>query len=266
MNYAQAPIVMVFAGHDPCGGAGIQADIETLTSLGCHPCTIITALTAQDTSSVKDFVPIAATFLVEQARAVLEDMPVDAFKIGMTATVENIEAIHTLLQDYPEVPVVFDPVMAAGGGGALAKGNLIEAFADLIIPHASIITPNTQEARLLCSDADSLDACAQQLMADGAEYVLITGGHESTQKIVNRLWGHRQFLQEYQHTRLAGDYHGTGCTLASAIAGYLAHGAAMGGAVRDAQAYTAKAVANGRRLGMGQLIPDRLSWSSSRNH
>lgn len=262
MNYARAPIVMVFAGHDPCGGAGIQADIETLTSLGCHPCTVITALTAQDTSTVKDFIATDATFLVEQARAVLEDMPVAAFKIGMTASQDIIEAIHTLLQDYPEVPVVFDPVMAAGGGGALARENLMEAFLDLLIPCASIVTPNTLEAKSLCSDADSLDACAQQLMAQGAEYVLITGGHEGTANIVNRLWGHRQFLEEYQQQRLPGEFHGTGCTLASSIAGYLAHGASMPCAVRDAQAYTAKAVAHARRLGMGQLIPDRLSWSA----
>ncbi|AUM13919.1 bifunctional hydroxymethylpyrimidine kinase/phosphomethylpyrimidine kinase [Ketobacter alkanivorans] len=263
MNYAPVPIVMVFAGHDPCGGAGIQADIETLTSLGCHPCTIITALTAQDTSTVKDFIPADATFLVEQARAVLEDMPVAAFKIGMTASVEIIEAIHTLLQDYPEVPVVFDPVMAAGGGGTLARENLIDAFHDLLMPCTSVVTPNTLEAKALCSDADSLDACAQQLMAQGTEYVLITGGHEGSPNIVNRLWGHRQFLEEYQQKRLPGEFHGTGCTLASSIAGYLAHGASMASAVRDAQAYTAKAVAHARRLGMGQLIPDRLSWSAN---
>lgn len=265
MNYALPPVVLVFAGHDPSGGAGIQADIETLTSLGCHPCTVITALTAQDTSSVKDFSPVNATFLVEQARAILEDMPVAAFKIGMTASVDIIQAIHTLLQDYPGIPVVFDPVMAAGGGGSLARENLIDAFQDLLIPCASIVTPNTLEAKALCSDADSLDACAQQLMAQGTEYVLISGGHESSHNIINRLWGHRQFLEEYQQERLPGEFHGTGCTLASAIAGYLAHGASMASAVRDAQAYTAKAVAHARRLGMGQLIPDRLSWSANRN-
>ena len=262
MNDTRAPIVMVFAGHDPSGGAGIQADIETLTSLGCHPCTVITALTAQDTGGVKDFAAVDATFMVEQARAVLEDMPVAAFKIGMTASVDIIEAIHILLQDYAGIPVVFDPVMAAGGGGSLARENLIDAFHDLLVPCASIVTPNTLEAKTLCSDADSLDACAQQLMAQGAEYVLITGGHEAQPNIENRLWGHRRFLESYQQTRIAGEFHGTGCTLASSIAGYLAHGASMPGAVRDAQSYTAKAIAHGRRLGMGQLIPDRLSWSS----
>jgi hydroxymethylpyrimidine/phosphomethylpyrimidine kinase len=193
-------------------------------------------------------------------------MPVAAFKIGMTASVEIIEAIHTLLQDYPHIPVVFDPVMAGGGGGSLARGDLIAAFHELLLPSVSIITPNSVEARSLCSDADSLDACAQQLMAQGAEYVLITGGHEDSGPLINnRLWGHRQFLEAFAQQREAGEFHGTGCTLASSIAGYLAHGATMQSAVRDAQTYTAKAVAHGRRLGMGQLIPDRLSWSS-RHH
>ena len=260
MNQMQPPIVLVFAGHDPTGGAGIQADIETLASLGCHPCSVVTALTAQDTREVKDFVPVAETFVIEQARAILEDMPISAIKIGMTASVEIIEAIHTLLHDYGDIPVIFDPVMAAGGGGSLSKENLIDAFDDLLIPISTIITPNTVEAKQLCSDADTLDACAQQLMAQGSEYVLISGGHDNSSQIINRLWGHRKFLMEYKQTRLSNEFHGSGCTLASAIAGYVAHGASMETAVRDAQAYTARALAHGRRLGMGQLIPDRLSW------
>jgi len=257
---ATPPIVMVFAGHDPTGGAGIQADIEALTSLGCHPCTVITALTAQDSVSVKDFQPVPATFLIEQARAVLEDMPIAAFKIGMTGSVDIIEAIHTLLEDYNSVPVVLDPVMAGGGGGSLAQDNLVDAMMELLVPHTTVITPNSIEAQRLCGDADSLDACAQQLMAQGAEYVLITGGHEPTSDVVNRLWGHRQFVSEYSQTRMDGEFHGTGCTLASAITGYLAHGAAVPAAIRDAQAYTARSVAHARRLGMGQLIPNRLAW------
>lgn len=254
------PIVMVLAGHDPTGGAGIQADIETLASLGCHPCTVITALTAQDTRKVLDFQPVPATFLIEQARAVLEDMPVAAFKIGMTASVDIVEAIHSLLQDYPAIPVVLDPVLAGGGGGSLAQEHLADALMDLLVPLTTLITPNSVEAHLLCSDSDSLEACAQQLMAQGADYVFITGGHEPSTDIKNRLWGHRQFISEYSQTRLPGEYHGTGCTLASAVAGYLAHGAQVPTAIRDAQAYTARAVAHARRLGMGQQIPNRLAW------
>lgn len=258
-------IVLAFAASDPTGGAGIQADLLTLSSMGCYALSVITAITVQDTAGVEDVMAIDSDWVADQARALLEDMPVAAFKIGMTASVENAEAIHTLLQDYPGLPVIFDPVLAGGGGGSLAREDLEQALMDLLVPLTTVITPNSVEARALCSDADTLEACAQQFMAQGAEYVFITGGHENTSNIVNRLWGHRQFISEYQQTRLPGEYHGTGCTLASAIAGYVAHGAPVPTAIRDAQAYTARTVANARRLGMGQLIPNRLAWCNTQD-
>ncbi|MCG8671513.1 MAG: hydroxymethylpyrimidine/phosphomethylpyrimidine kinase [Pseudomonadales bacterium] len=257
------PIVMSFAGHDPSGGAGIQADIETLMSLGCHCTPIVTALTAQDSVNVKDFKATNASLLVEQARAVLEDMPVAAFKIGMIGSVENAEAIHTIIQEYANIPVILDPVLAAGGGSELSSGQLIDAINHLIIPKSKLVTPNTVEARRLCRDADSLDACAQMLMDQGCEYVLLTGGHEAGTMITNSLWRSREKVGSYDWRRLAGDYHGTGCTLASACAGYIAHGASIESAVRDAQQFTWQAVAHARRLGMGQAIPNRLFWSDN---
>lgn len=255
------PIVMSFAGHDPCGGAGIQADIETLASLGCHCTPIITALTAQDSVNVKDFKPTDPGLLVEQARAVLEDMPIAAFKIGMIGSVTNAEAVHTLIQEYNDIPVVLDPVLAAGGGGKLAADNLIEAINHLILPFTQLVTPNTIEAKRLCSDADSLDACAQMLMDFGCQYVLMTGGHEPGNQITNKLWRGRELVADYQWQRLEGEFHGTGCTLASACAGYIAHGAGVEVAARDAQQFTWQAVQHARRLGMGQAIPNRLFWS-----
>ncbi len=254
---------MSFAGHDPCGGAGIQADIETLISLGCHCTPVITALTAQDSVNVKDFTATNASLLVEQARAVLEDMPIAAFKIGMIGSVENAEAIHTIIQEYNTIPVILDPVLAAGGGSELSSSKLIDAINNLIIPKSTLVTPNSVEAKRLCSDADSLDACAQMIMDQGCEYVLITGGHEPGNTLINRLWHDRQQLESYEWQRQEGEFHGTGCTLASACAGYIAHGANIESAVRDAQQYTWQAVSNARRLGMGQAIPNRLFWSDN---
>lgn len=256
------PIVMSFAGHDPCGGAGIQADIETVVSLGGHCTPIITALTAQDSVNVKDFLATDPTLLVEQARAVLEDMPVAAFKIGMIGSVENAEAIHTLIREYRSIPVVLDPVLAAGGGGTLAKANLIAAIKSLILPLTTLATPNTEEAQRLCDEADSADACAQQLLEMGCEYVLITGGHEPGGEITNRLWRGREKLEDYHWPRLPGQFHGTGCTLASACAAFIAHGASVEVAVRDAQKFTWQTVEAARRLGMGQAIPNRFFWSA----
>lgn len=259
------PVVMTFGGHDPTGGAGIQADIETLISLGCHCTPIITALTIQDTQNVQQFSPCSQTDFIAQARAVLEDMPVAAFKIGMVGSVATAEAIHSILVDYPQIPVVFDPVLAAGGGGDLATGNLIKALLNLIIPLTTLITPNGPEARKLCRDADSLPACAQMLLDSGCNYVLLTGGHEPDAKIINRLWhGHDQYC-EYETPRIPGNFHGTGCTLAAACAGYIAHGANIEAAARDAQDFTTQSVAQARRLGMGQAIPHRLFWSKELN-
>ena len=261
LEQTKPPIVMSFSGHDPSGGAGIQADIETLSSLGCHCSPVITALTAQDSVNVKDFSAIDSTLLIEQARAVLEDMPIAVFKIGMIGSVENAEAIHTILQDYPETPVVLDPVLKAGGGGSLGEAALVDAIRHLIIPFCTIITPNSNEARSLYPDADSLDACAQGLMDDECNYVLITGGHEPTTDITNRLWGQRCQINERTWPRQPGEYHGTGCTLASAIAGYMAHNNPIETAVLEAQQYTTNTILHARRLGMGQLIPNRFFWS-----
>lgn len=255
------PVVMTFSGHDPSGGAGIQADIETLSSLGCHCTPVVTALTAQDSVNVKDFRATDPAMVVEQARAVLEDMAVAAIKIGMIGSVDNAEAIHTVLQDYPHVPVILDPVLKAGGGGALAEAALVEAIAHLLLPLCTLITPNSHEARTLCADADSLDACAQGLLDRQCDYVLITGGHEPGTEVINRLWHRRALLSTYRWPRINGHFHGTGCTLAAAIAGYLAHGSPLETAVRDGQGYTQACIKHARRLGMGQLIPNRLYWA-----
>lgn len=259
------PIVLSFSGHDPSGGAGIQADIETLNSLGCHCTPIITALTAQDSVDVKDFHATDPALMIEQARAVLEDMPVRAFKIGMIGSVANAEAIHTMIQDYPDIPVILDPVLKAGGGGELSETKLVDAIKNLIMPYTTIATPNAIEAKRLCSDADSLDACAQGMMDLNCEYILITGGHSAGIKLTNKLWHRRDLIKTYEWERFEGEFHGTGCTLASAIAGYIAHGSPVESAVREAQSYTWQTVKYARRIGMGQHFPNRFFWVNEKH-
>ena len=216
------PVVMCFSGHDPSGGAGLQADIEAITAHGCHATTVVTALTVQDTNNVIDYSPLPEDLIIEQARAVLEDMPVSAFKIGMTGSVGNIEAIHTLLRDYSHIPVVLDPVLAAGGGHVLSTEELVDAINTLLIPQSKIITPNIPEAHRLAPTADSTKACAMQLLENGAELVLITGTHAKTEQVKHTLYGNNRELDSYQYPRLANHYHGSGCTLASSIAALLA--------------------------------------------
>ncbi|KXB29574.1 hydroxymethylpyrimidine/phosphomethylpyrimidine kinase [Dechloromonas denitrificans] len=260
------PLVLVFAASDPSCGAGVQADILTLASLGCHPLTALTALTVQDTVGVQSVQPVAAEFLEQQARTVLEDMPVAAFKIGVLGSVENVVTVAEILSDYPEIPLIFDPVLASGRGDEFSGEEIISAMRELLLPQTTLLTPNAPEARRLAESDDdenepSIDVCAQRLIEMGAQYVLITGTHESTPQVVNTLYGPEGVIRRDSWERLPGSYHGSGCTLASAIAGCIAGGASVEDAVRDAQDYTWQTLKNGFHAGMGQLIPDRFFWA-----
>lgn len=254
------PVVMTFSGADATGGAGIQADIEALASMGCHTASVITALTVQDTQRVMSFTPISAALLVQQARAVLEDMPITAFKIGMVGSVENVEALHSLIKDYPELPVVLDPVLASGAGDPLSSHAVRDALIDLLFPLTTILTPNSIEARALAPAADTLDACGQELLDCGCEYVLISGTHESTPTVINTLYGNHRIIESFSWPRLPHSYHGSGCTLAAATAGLIAQGSDPISAVRNAQQYTWEALQHAYRLGMGQHLPNRFFW------
>ena len=265
-NDLTPPLVLVFAAADPTGGAGIQADMLTLAGMGCHALTVITALTVQDTAGVEDVLAVDADFVSEQARAVLEDMPVQAFKLGVLGSVENIEVIAEIISDYPHIPVVVDPVVASGRGDELASEAMLEALRELILPQATVITPNTMEARRLAAgpheDAAELDmsTCAERLLAAGCRYVLVTGSHANTPQVVNTLYGSRGVLRADAWERLPGSYHGSGCTLASAVAGALAHGLEVSQAVFEAEGFTWQSLVAAFRPGMGQYIPDRFFW------
>jgi len=261
------PIVLVFSATDPTGGAGMQADILTLASMGCHPLSVITAITVQDTMGVDDIMPIDADWIADQARCVLEDMPVAAFKIGVIGSVDNVTAIAEVVSDYPEIPLILDPVLSSGRGDELANEDIVTAMRELLIPQTTIITPNSLEARRLASndrddkDDPGLEECAKRIIASGCEYVLITGTHENTLQVVNILYNESGVASSESWPRLPGQYHGSGCTLASAIAATIANGLPMVEAVKDAQEYTWQTLKAGFRAGMGQYIPDRLFWA-----
>ncbi len=253
------PAVLVFAASDPTGGAGIQADIMTTAALGCHALTAITALTIQNTVGVDKILPVDADWLEGQARAVLDDMPVQAFKIGLLGSVANIERIACILADYPDIPVVLDPVLASGRGDAFAGERMIAAIRELLLPLTTVLTPNSLEARRLTNSPDSsLDACARHLIRLGCKHVLLTGTHEDTQAVTNNLYSADGLLHSQTCERLPGSYHGSGCTIASAIAANLALGQPIIEAVKNAEDYTWQTLAAGFRPGAGQYIPDRF--------
>jgi hydroxymethylpyrimidine/phosphomethylpyrimidine kinase len=245
----------------------MQADVMTIASMGCHPLSVVTAVTIQDTSGVEDVLPIDAEWVGDQARALLEDMPVDAFKIGLLGSVENIAVIAEILSDYPEVPLIFDPILASGRGEELSDEDMRDAMCELLLPQTTIITPNSMEARSLVQDEDNdddhpdLSESAARLLQMGCEYVLLTGTHEPTPKVINTLYDGHGVVRSDSWPRLAGIYHGSGCTLASAIAALLANGLPMEEAVKEAQEYTWQTLQYGFRPGMGQHIPDRMFWA-----
>lgn len=259
------PPVLVFAGLDPSGGAGLVADALTLASIGCHPLTVATAITVQDTARVDEVQAVDSDLVDDQARFLLEDMEIAAFKIGLLGSVDNIAVIAGILADYPHIPVILDPVLASGFGDELATDEMASAMRELLIPASTIITPNSIEARRLLDDDESdewnLDQVAEALRTLGPDYVLITGTHENTPSVINTLYGRGGQVRSDTWPRLNGSYHGSGCTLASAIAAYIAGGMEMADAVREAQEYTWKTLAAGFRPGMGQFIPDRMFWA-----
>jgi hydroxymethylpyrimidine/phosphomethylpyrimidine kinase len=263
------PVILVFAASDPVCGAGIQADLLTIARLGGHPATVLTALTVQDTTGVTHCVPVPAAFVREQAVAVLGDMRVAAYKIGVLGSVENATTVARLLADHPGPPVVFDPVLASGRGDVFADAELRAVFRAELLPLTALLTPNLPEAQMLQScrpqDCRPQDRCPQDrqaladgLLALGARHVLLTGTHDATTDVVNTLHGQDGLLREDRWRRLPGSYHGSGCTLASAIAADLAHGMALEAAVHEAQAYTWQTLLHGYRPGKGQSIPQRL--------
>lgn len=268
MPTSAPPVVLSFAASDPTCGAGLQADLLTIAAHGCQPLTVATALTVQDTVGVEEVLPLDADWVSSQARALLEDMPVAAFKLGMLGSVETISAVAEILSDYPDIPVVFDPVLASGRGDAFADEDAVDAMIELILPLTDILTPNSLEARRLAQElgpaTSDLPECARRLIDAGCAHVLVTGTHEPGARVVNILYGSHGPMQSCGWERLPGSFHGSGCTLASAIAANLAWGQPMLEAVRAAQDYTWQSLAAGFRPGMGQFLPNRLwqraSW------
>jgi hydroxymethylpyrimidine/phosphomethylpyrimidine kinase len=246
----------------------LQADLLTLASIGCHPLSVVTAVTVQDTVGVDNVMAFDAEWVDEQARTVLEDMQVSVFKLGMLGSVENVAVIAEIVADYPDIPLLIDPILASGRGDELANDDMQDAMIELLFPQATLITPNSLEARRLAFPDDSeeaenasLDDCAASLLEMGSEYVLITGTHERGPEVINTLYGRNGLARSYAWERLPGSYHGSGCTLTSAIAACMAHGLDIEEAVAEAQEYTWQTLKAGFRPGMGQYIPDRMFWA-----
>lgn len=252
------PIVLDFAGHDPTGGAGIQADIETIACLGGHALPLITTYTIQNTQSFIDLQAVDDDWLRRQARHLLSDITPSAIKIGLISAQSTVEVIRETVIHYPGLPVVLDPVLRSGSGTDLANNDLIQTIREKLLPITTISTPNSHEAKML-SGCDSLDAAAKVLIAAGTQFVLITGADDTDadDHVYNRLYGQNGLIEVYNWEKLSACYHGSGCTLSSAIAVLLGRGFNLRTAVDQAQHFTWNALKTGYQIGKGQYHPDR---------
>ena len=287
---SERPCVLVFAGADPSGGAGLAADIQAISAMGAHALPVLTAITVQDNNRVHEVLPVAPEVLLQQARTLLAAVPVSAVKIGIPGSAANAQAIAQLIGElralhrtaasaapgwaqrlYSEPPVVLDPVLRSGHGDALGRDDAVQALAPLL-PLATLVTPNGPEAAALAQGAarrgtpppgwhgtahgEAL-ANAQTLRALGCSHVLVTGGHDADSATVVNRWLGPERQQNWSWPRLPGAFHGSGCTLASAAAALLALGHSMAQALDKAQAYTQRTLAASYAIAPGQRIPQR---------
>lgn len=257
------PCVLVFAGHDPSGGAGIQADIEAIAAQGAHALPVITALTVQDNDHAYAVHAVDAQIILQQAMTVAAKMPIAAIKLGIVAHKKNATAIANFIQQIktqqPELQVILDPVLGSGQGDALALDDAVQAIQPLL-KVATLVTPNLPEAARLCPQASGAAEQAQALLQHACRDVLLKGGHGSEAQVRN-LWYRRDQLQPagvWEWPRLAGEFHGSGCTLAAAIAGQLACGHSLADALQAAQHYTQRSLQQAYAIAGGQLIPHRF--------
>ncbi|WP_066802721.1 hydroxymethylpyrimidine/phosphomethylpyrimidine kinase [Moraxella oblonga] len=259
------PVVLCFSGLDPSGGAGLQADIESIGQAGGHASVACTAITVQSSQAVYGFEPVSAKLLKEQALAVLHDLPVKAIKSGMLGTTDNISALAELFGQRhikPDTPFVLDPVLVANSGGSLGdKDTLVQAFGKLL-PYATLITPNTHELRALSGEHD-LHIGAKKLCANGVKAVLVKTSHDFSEGDIEQfLYVGGEVVHRSIVPRLDGEFHGSGCSLASYIAGRLACGDDLVEAVRRADEWIIMTLKNADRPHpenpKAQLIPKRF--------
>ncbi len=256
-SHPKEPVLLAIGGHDPCGGAGLQADIEAAAAIGLHCCTAVSCITVQTSCHLTQLIAQPPEQLRDQCQAVFEDCQVAAVKIGLIGHSRLVQTIAKLLQAHPELPVVFDPVLAAGSGERLADVAMLNQLRRHLLRRCTLITPNLPEARLLADESDR-DQAARRLHELGAAAVLITGTHDTSDQVIHSFYPVGRAHRQWEWPRLDGSFHGSGCTLASAIAARLALGMDLESAVIEAQHYVMETLRQARVLGRCQLVPFRL--------
>jgi hydroxymethylpyrimidine/phosphomethylpyrimidine kinase len=262
-----SPLILAFGVSDPVGAIGIPADLASFAAMGCHGLSVITALLIGDTARVEDMQVIEADWVADQARVVLEDMPVAAFKVGTLGSIENVSVIAEIVSDYPDLPLILDPFSTAIPDQGPDGEDLLIATRELLIPQTTLLLLSAVELARLAeswrepSSEDTLALDAMRVIELGCEYLLVTGTPSDVHEVANTLFSEAGIVRHDSWPRQSGSFYGAGNTLSATIAGLLANGLDVPEAVFEAQEFTAAALSHAQRLGMGKLIPDRYFWA-----
>ncbi len=266
MQNQTPPLILSFGAADPVGATGIQADLATYAAMGCHGLSVVTALLIGDTARVEDAQIVEVDWVADQARVILEDMAIAAFKVGAVGSIENISVIAEIVSDYPDVPLILDPFTSALANQEDEDDRLI-AIRELLIPQATVLVASAGELTRLAETwrepvpGDTLMLDAMRLIEMGCEYLLVTNTQTDLQEIANSLFDESGLVRQDAWQRLPGSFVGAGTTLSAAMAAMLANGLEVPLAASEAQEFTLAALANAQRFGMGKLVPDRYFWA-----
>ncbi len=267
MQTQSSPAVLTFGAADPIGAFGIQADLACFAAMGCHGLSVITSILISDTARVEDAQPVDADWVADQARVVLEDMPVAAFKVGMPGSVESVAAIAEIVSDYPDMPLILDPFLSGMPLAGPDSEDLLLAMRELLIPQTTLLLASSVELARFAetwreAEADDMTEADCAYLADaGCDFVLVTGTSAESHEVANSLFDATGLLRRDTWQRLPGSFGGAGSTISATLTALLANGLEVPEAVLEAQEFTHAALANALRLGMGRLMPDRYFWS-----
>jgi hydroxymethylpyrimidine/phosphomethylpyrimidine kinase len=263
-----SPLILTFGVSDPVGATGIQADLAVFSALGCHGLSVLTGLLIADTARVEDIDEVDADWVVDQARVLLEDMPVAAFKVGALTNIEQASAIAEIVSDYPDVPLIFDPFLSSLPDSGLADDDMLMAIRQILVPQTSVLLLSQVELARMAEtwreggSGDMLALDVAELTGMGCAMVLVTstgaGGKGDSATISNTLYDDNGVVESFSWQHFAGPFVGAGSTMSAALAAMLAQGLEPAVAVRAAQAYTHGALASAQRFGMGKLVPNKF--------
>lgn len=267
MQNQTSPLILTFGVADPVGAIGIQADLASFAAMGCHGLSTVTGILIGDTARVEDIEVTEADWVADQARVLLEDMPVAALKVGAVGSVENVSAIAEIVSDYPDIPLVLDPFVTALPDQGMDSEDLLLAVRELLVPQTTLLVISAVELGRFAetwresSTEDMLAIDAIKIIEMGCEYLLVTGTPSEVGDVANTLFNESGVVRHDNWQRIAGTFTGAGSTISATITALLSNGLDVPDAVLEAQEFTIAALSHGQRLGMGKLVPDRYFWA-----